>query len=76
MTDDKDTAKPEGAADSRSKRPTTVDLKASEFKSETSAPASEVPPAQEAENIPPPNEAWNQENAAPEAPRGTRKGLP
>lgn len=74
MTDDKDTTK--GAADPRSKRPTTVDLKASEFKSETSAPASEVPPAGETEDIPPPNEAWNQENAAPEAPRGTRKGLP
>ena len=77
-TDNKpdDATKPEGVADPRSKRPATIDLKTHEFTSETSAPASEVPPAQEAEDIPPPNEAWNQENAAPEAPRGTRKGLP
>ena len=65
--DDKPT-KAEGAADPRSNRPTTLDLKAGEFKSETTAPAGEVPPAPEAENIPPPNEAWNQENAAPDMP--------
>ncbi|ARP99105.1 COG4223 family protein [Pseudorhodoplanes sinuspersici] len=73
MTDDK-TMKPEGAADPRSKRPATIDLKAGEFTSETSAPETEVPPARETEDIPPPNEAWNQENAAPETPRSKRGG--
>ncbi len=72
--DDNKTTKPEGAADPRSKRPTTIDLKASEFKSETSAPAqdaaSEAPKLEDGE---PADKAPDPESVAPEAAGSTRK---
>lgn len=67
--DNNDTTKPEGAADPRANRPTTIDLKASEFKSETGAPARDAAPASETtqpDDVPPANEIHDQEPPASE----------
>src|SRR5262249_41019975 len=79
MADNSDTTKPEGAADQRSNRPTTIDLKTSEFKSQTSAPASDASSAPEpaqTDDVPPVNDTSEQSGTTSEAARRTHTGLP
>ena len=77
MAENKDTTNPDGAADSRSNRPNTIDLKTSEFKSETSAPAQDETLAAEtaqADDVPPTSEAPDQEPPVSEPAQSAPKG--
>ncbi len=80
MTDEK-TTKPQGAADQKSKRPTTIDLKASEFKSETAAAESQDTPASTESNASSEessegSSAGGDETSAREIPSAPRKATP
>lgn len=88
MPQDK-TTKPEGASDPRSNRPTTIDLKASEFKSETAAAEPQASPEAESaksEDAPSRGDAADHETFAQETPAqetpaqdlrsAARQGLP
>jgi len=77
MAHDNETTKPEGAVDPRSKRPTTIDLKAGEFTSQTSAPEAETSPPPETmktDEAPAAGDAPNQESASSASPRHAQQG--